>query len=166
MIPLSQLEKAVREGLAYLKAQEDVVEGEVYTAANGVLLTRLNYTSHIPCNGVEEPKSVTNYGVGVQAAFRAANGEALRIGFGSETSDISVEGGKSGLEKARKGAVADPEFKSLARPTGEQRKLKGYHDPKVLDIKDADLVDGGWRVVHGALRVFPTSESLGNLVDR
>src|SRR3990172_8825227 len=166
MIPLSQLEKAVREGLAYLKAQEDVAEGEVYTAANGVLLTRLNYTSHIPCNGVEEPKSVTNYGVGVQAAFKPAGGELMRVGFGSETSDISVEGVKSALEKARNGAVADPEFKSLARPTGEQRKLKSYHDPKVLDIKDADLVDTGWRVVNGALRVFQTSESLGNLVER
>src|SRR3990170_3624408 len=165
MIPLSQLENAVREGLAYLRAQEDVAEGEVYTAANGVLLTRLHYTSHIPCNGVEEPKSVTNYGVGVQAAFRG-DGELLRIGFGSETSDISVEGVRSALEKARKGAVADPEFKSLARPTGEQRKLKSYHDPKVLDIKDADLVDTGWRVVNGALRVFQTSESLGNLVER
>src|SRR3990170_5899857 len=172
MIPLSQLEKAVREGLAYLKAQEDVAEGEVYTAANGVLLTRLNYTSHIPCNGVEEPKSVENYGVGVQAAFRGPSTgsgraeETLRVGFGSETSDISVEGVRSALEKARNGAVADPEFKSLARPTGEERKLKGYHDPKVLDIKDADLVDTGWRVVNGALRVFQTSESLGNLVER
>ncbi|MDP2673737.1 MAG: TldD/PmbA family protein [Dehalococcoidia bacterium] len=166
MIPLSQLEKAVREGLAYLKAQEDVEEGEVYTAANGVLLTRLNYTSHIPCNGVEEPKSVTNYGVGVQAVFKGADGELRKAGFGSETSDISVEGVKSALEKARKGAVADPEFKSLARPTGEQRKLKSYHDPKVMDIKDADLADAGWRVVNGALRVFQTSESLGNLVER
>src|SRR3970040_2791685 len=104
MIPLSQLEKAVRDGLAYLKAQEDVAEGEVYTAANGVLLARLNYTSHIPCNGVEEPKSVVNYGVGVQAAFRAGDGETLRVGFGSETSDISVEGGEAALEKARQGA--------------------------------------------------------------
>src|SRR3989304_1693131 len=94
MIPLSQLEKSVRDGLAYLKAQEDVVEGEVYTAANGVLLTRLNYTSHIPCNGVEEPKSVTNYGVGVQAAFRGE--ETLRIGFGSEARGIRVGGGEGG----------------------------------------------------------------------
>ena len=164
MIPLSQLEKSVREGLAYLKAQEDVEEGEVFASANGVLLTRLNYTSHIPCNGVEEPKSVANYGVGVQAVF--ADGESRRIGFGSETSDIGVEGVKSALEKARKGAVADPEFYSLARPTGEQRKLAGYHDPKVLGIRDGDLVDAGWRVVNGALRVFQTSEPLGNLVDR
>ena len=161
MIPLSQLENSVREGLAYLKVQEDVEEGEVFASANGVLLTRLNYTSHIPCNGVEEPKSVVNYGVGVQAVF--ADGESRRIGFGSETSDIGVEGVKSALEKARKGAVADPEFYSLARPTGEQRKLAGYHDPKVLGIRDGDLVDAGWRVVNGALRVFQTSEPLASL---
>src|SRR3972149_4304622 len=172
MIPLSRLEKSVREGLAYLKAEEDVEEGEVFASANGVLLTRLNYTSHIPCNGVEEPKSVVNYGVGVQAVFRGPStgsgraGESRRIGFGSETSDIGVEGVKSALEKARKGAVADPEFYSLARPTGEQRKLAGYHDPKVLGIRDGDLVDAGWRVVNGALRVFQTSEPLGNLVER
>ncbi|MFB3052486.1 MAG: TldD/PmbA family protein [Dehalococcoidia bacterium] len=166
MIPLPDLEKSVREGLAYLKAQEDVEEGEVFVAANGVLLARLNYTSHIPCNGVEEPKSVENYGVGVQAVFKADGEKLRRIGFGSETSDISVEGVRSALEKARGGAVADPEFYTLARPTAEQRKLKSYHDPRVLDIKDADLVDAGWRVVNGALRVFQTSEPLGNLVER
>src|SRR3990170_5904848 len=123
MIPLSELQKSVRDGLAYLKAQEDVAEGEVYTAANGVLLTRLNYTSHIPCNGVEEPKSVVNYGSGVQAAFKPGDAGVHKVGFGSEPSDVSLEGVKSALGKARKGAVADPEFVSLARPSGEARRL-------------------------------------------
>src|SRR3990170_5695731 len=138
MIPLNHLKAAVEEGLAFLKEQDDVEDAEVYVASNGILLTRLNYTSHIPCNGVEEPKSVENYGVGVQAVFKGD--ETLRVGFGSEASDLSVEGVKSALEKARKGAVADPEFKSLARPGAEQRTLKSYHDPKVLEIRDADLV--------------------------
>jgi len=171
MIPLSDIEKATREGLAYVKAQEDVEEGEVFVSANGVLLTRLNYTSHIPCNGVEEPKSVVNYGVGVQAVFGASTGsgraeESRRIGFGSETSDISVQGVRSALEKARGGAVADPEFYTLARPTGEKRKLSAYHDPKALEIPDADLVGAGWQVVNGALKVFQTSESLSSLAER
>ncbi len=172
MIPLSHLEKSVRDGLAYLRAQEDVEEGEVFVSANGVLLTRLNYTSHIPCNGLEEPKSVVNYGVGVQAVLRsdpsAGSGQATlrRVGFGSETSDISVEGVKSALEKARKGASADPEFVSLARPTGEQRRLTSYHDPKAMEIADGDLVDAGWRVVNGALRVFQTSETLSEIAGR
>src|SRR6058998_584578 len=128
MIPLSDLKKAATEGLAFLKQQDDVEEAEVFVASNGVLLTRLNYTSHIPCNGVEEPKSVVNYGTGVQAVFKAADGGVRRVGFGSETSDISLEGVRSALEKARKGASADPEFSTLARPTGETRKLSNYHD--------------------------------------
>src|SRR3989442_8616955 len=173
MIPLSQLQKAAAEGLAYLRAQDDIEEAEVFVSSNGVLLTRLNYTSHIPCNGVEEPKSTANYGTGVQAVFKAADpsrasgrAEARRVGFGSETSDISLDGVRSALDKARKGAVSDPEFTTLARPTGEQRSLNKYHDPNLMEIKDAQLSDAGWKVVNGGLRVFETSESLGALVER
>lgn len=162
MIPLSRLKKAAEEGLALLQSQEDVEEAEVFVAANGVLLTRLNYTSHIPCNGVEEPKSVVNYGVGVQAVFRGADG-VRRTGFGSEPSDLSPDGVRSAFEKARHGAVVDPEFTTLARPTGEERRLSEYHDPKLMEIRDVDLVDAGWKVVNGALRVFETSEPLSSL---
>jgi len=164
MITLNDLKRAVAEGLAYLKQQDDIEEAEVYASANGIMLTRLNYTSHIPCNGVEEPKSVVNYGIGVQAVF-GGKGEAVRIGFGSETSDISLDGVRSALEKARKGASDDPEFVSLARPTGEKRKLTDYADPAITEIKDEALSDAGWRVLNGGLRVFESSESLTTLVD-
>src|SRR5207247_2330638 len=166
MILLSELKKAAAEGLAFLKQQDDIEEAEVFVSANGVLLTRLNYTSHIPCNGVEEPKSLVNYGVGVQAVLRSGDGETRKSGFGSEPSDISLEGVRSALDKARKAAVADPEFPPLARPTGEQRTLFEYHDPNLMEMTDADLVDAGWRVVNGGLRIFETSESLMSLVDR
>ena len=43
------------------------------------LLTRLNYTSHIPCNGVEEPKSVESYGIGIQAVFDTPAGRAAGV---------------------------------------------------------------------------------------
>ncbi|TMG03471.1 MAG: hypothetical protein E6I03_03880 [Chloroflexi bacterium] len=166
MIPLSDLKKAATEGLAFLKQQDDVEEAEVFVSSNGVLLTRLNYTSHIPCNGVEEPKSLVNYGVGVQAVLRSGDGETRKAGFGSEPSDISLDGVRSALDKARKGAVADPEFTTLARPTGEQRTLFDYHDPNLMEMKDADLVNTGWQVVNAGLRIFETSESLMSLDDR
>src|SRR5439155_15818685 len=121
MIPLSDLKKAAAEGLAFLKQQEDIEEAEVFVSANGVLLTRLNYTSHIPCNGLEEPKSLVNYGVGVQAVFRSGDGETRKLGVGCAPSVSSRDGVGSAPEKARKGAVADPEFTTLARSTGEQR---------------------------------------------
>jgi len=161
MIPVAHLQRSAADGLAFLRSQHDVEEAEVFVSSNGVYLTRLNYTSHIPCNGVEEPKSVVNYGVGVQVVL--TDGDTRKIGFGSETSDISISGVRSALEKARKGASADPEFVSLARPTGEERTLTAYHDPSVMDISDQDLVDAGWRVISGALRVFETSETLSSI---
>lgn len=158
MIPVANLRKSVAEGLAFLRAVGDVEEAEVFAASNGQLLTRLNYTSHIPCNGVEEPKSTESYGIGVQAVFRTAEGR--KIGFGSESSDISIEGVKEALAKARKGAVLDPEFVSLPRPGGEKRALRRYHDPHLMRLADADLVGCGWEVVGGALRTFQVSEAL------
>jgi PmbA protein len=161
MISTAKLKKSVAEALAYLRTQDDIEEGEVFAASNGQLLTRLNYTSNIPCNGVEEPKSTESYGIGVQAVFKTPEGR--RIGFGSESSDISLEGVKEALAKARKGAVLDPEFKTLARPTGEKRKLRRYHDPRLMRMTDEDLVGVGWEVVGGALRVFQSSENLMEL---
>src|SRR4029450_5309201 len=53
----AELGRAAQEAFELARAQADVSEVEVFAAANGSLLTRLNYTSHIPCNGVGGPKS-------------------------------------------------------------------------------------------------------------
>ena len=90
MPALSELARAARDGLAFLRAQPGVREVEVFVSENRTLLTRLNYTSHIPCNGVEEPKSAEMYGVGIQVAFDSPEG--VLIGFGSEPSDLSTAG--------------------------------------------------------------------------
>ena len=65
MIPIAELRRSVADALAYLRAIDDIEEAEVFAASNGQLLTRLNYTSHIPCNGVEEPKSTESFGIGI-----------------------------------------------------------------------------------------------------
>ena len=109
----AELARAAQEAFDLVRAQGDVSEVEVFAAANGSLLTRLNYTSHIPCNGVEEPKSVESYGIGIQAVFETPGGRLL--GFGSEPSDLSAAGAARALAKARQAAVADPEFVSLPK---------------------------------------------------
>jgi PmbA protein len=161
MISIDDVRKGAAQAYDYLKAQPDLQEFEVFAAANGQLLTRLNYTSHILCNGVEEPKSTESYGIGIQALFKTPDG--LKIGFGSEPSDLTLEGVKRALEKARKGAVSDPEFKSLPKPTGEVRALSDYHDPRLLSVRDEDLVEAGWKVITGALRTFMASSRLADL---
>ena len=111
MKPLAKLRAAARAALAYVSAQPGVAEAEVFASANGNLTVRLNYTSHIPNNGVEEPKSLESHGLGLRVAFNGPEG--LKIGFGSEPTDLSLEGVSRALEKARLGAVLDPEFVSL-----------------------------------------------------
>ena len=161
MIATADLVRAVEQALGYLKGQAEIEEAEVFAAVNGQLLARLNYTSHIPSNGVEEPKSTESYGLGLQVAFKGPDGP--RIGFGAEPSDLTPAGVERALAKARRAAVRDPEFTSLPRPTGERRRLARYHDPRLLDLGDEELVGLGWREVSGALRTFIASSRLAEL---
>lgn len=155
------LARAAQTALEIARAQPDVREVEVFVAANSSLLTRLNYTSHVPSNGVEEPKSVESFGLGIQAVFDGSDGP--RIGFGSEPADLGEHGTRRALAKARAGAVADPEFVSLPRPRGELRTLFDYHDPHLTALDDTALVEAGWTIVRGALRTFLASSRLAEL---
>jgi PmbA protein len=161
MIATSELAKAVEQALDYLKSTGQVAEAEVFASSNASLIARLNYTSHIPCNGVEEPKSSESYGLGIQAVFRTDAG--IKIGFGSEPSDLSLDGVKRALEKATRGAVADPEFSSLPQPSDERRRLRRYHDPRLMKIRDEELVEVGWKVLRGGLNTFMASLRLMEL---
>jgi predicted Zn-dependent protease len=161
MIGTSELARAVEQALDYLRSAEQVAEAEVFASSNASLIARLNYTSHIPCNGVEESKSTESSGLGIQAAFRTGTG--TKIGFGSEPSDLSLDGVMRALEKARRGAVSDPEFSSLPRPTGERRRLRRYHDPKLMKIRDEELVEAGWKLLRGGLNAFTASPTLREL---
>ena len=102
MIPLNKLRAAVRDALVYVSAQPGVDEVEAFASANTNLTVRLNYTSNIPSNGVEEPKSLESYGIGLRVAFRTPEG--VKTGFGSEPADLTLTGVQSALEKARSGS--------------------------------------------------------------
>jgi PmbA protein len=161
MRTVDELARASVEALALVARQTDIREAEVFVSANSAVLTRLNYTSHIPCNGVEEPKSTESYGLGIQAVFDTPEGR--RIGFGSEPSDLSLAGAERALVKARRAAVVDPEFVSLPSPVGASRTLADYHDPRLMALDDAGLVEAGWKITGGALRTFGASGRLAEL---
>ena len=163
MRDLGELTRAAEAALGWVRAQPGVREVEAFVSANGALLTRLNYTSHIPCNGVEEPKSVESYGLGLQVVFEGPGGP--RLGFGSEPSDLSPAGIERAFDKARRAAVADPEFVSLPRPLPAPRALRDYHDPALMTVTDDRLVEAGWTIVNGALRTFLASSRLADLAE-
>jgi PmbA protein len=160
---LAELTRAAEQALQWARAQAGVNEVEAFVSANAALLTRLNYTSHIPCNGVEEPKSVESYGLGLQIVFDAPGGP--RLGFGSEPSDLSLAGIERAFDKARRAAVADPDFVALPRPLATPRTLADYHDPSLMRVSDERLVEAGWTIVGGALRTFLASSRLAELAN-
>ena len=158
---LAELTRAAHAAFQLARAQRDVGEVEVFVAANASRLARVNYTSHIPCNGVEEPKSSESYGLGIQATFETPAGRLL--GFGSEPSDLSVQGAERALSKARHAAVHDPQFVSLPRRAREPRTLVDYHDPELSVNGDEHLVAAGWTVVRDGLETFVASSRLAEL---
>ena len=164
MLSLTDLRRAVKNALAFASSQPDVAEVEVFASAGANLTVRLNYTSHIPSNGVEEPKSTEGYGLGIRATFRTPDG--IRTGFGSEPTDLSVEGAERALQKARAGAVSDAEFVSLPklespmRPSSFDDGPPANYDPALMRIGGKGLVDAGWSMMDRALGAFQSSEDL------
>ncbi|MCI0801629.1 MAG: TldD/PmbA family protein [Chloroflexi bacterium] len=171
MLSLADLRRAVKNALAFASSQSDVAEVEVFASAGANLTVRLNYTSHIPSNGVEEPKSTEGYGLGIRATFRTPDG--IKTGFGSEPTDLSLEGAARALDKARSGAVSDAEFVSLpkldspqrphAKPDAAEKTAPSNYDPALMRIGGKGLVDAGWRMMDRALGAFQSSEDLMGL---
>lgn len=163
MIPLSTLKRTVQGALRQIARQKDIQAAEAFASSTGHLLCRLNYTSAIPCHGVEEPKSTESFGLGIRAVFAGPDGP--RIGFGSESRDLSPAGIRRAIEKARGNAVPDPEFIGFpaAGPAKAARAAGPSPDRSILEIKDGALVEAGWRVLQEALKAFDSSEALAKL---
>jgi hypothetical protein len=111
---VEDLKNIVAEGLAYLRKKAGIRDAEIFASVNNIVTCRINYTSHISCNGLEEPKSTQTRGVGLRIAFK--NGSGVKVGFGQETGSLTLEGVESAYLKAREGAVFDPDFHGLPAP--------------------------------------------------
>jgi hypothetical protein len=85
----------------------------------------------------------------VETIFR--RGGQLRLGCDSELRDLSIVGLPYAIEKSRRNAVHDADFKSLPSPTEEQPPLERYHDPELMESAGGTPVDLGWQVLPGAL---------------
>ena len=163
MTSCRDLERAVREGLEAAGNAREVAGAEVFASENASWIARLNYTSHIPSNGVEEPKSLMLHGVGVRAIFKTKDGDAL-LGFGSEACDLSVEGVLRALEKARVNAVADPDFRDFPHPPPGSKASTINDDEKLDTLGDKAFVDLAWKTLGGSVETFSSSGVLNTVI--
>ena len=145
--------------LEFLRSQNDVADAQVFVSANEHVLSRLNYTSHIPSNGVEEPKATQNFGTGITVVFKDDS-----VGSGSAESSLSLAGAKEALAKAKLAAVKDPEFYGLPKPKFGKRTLYDYHDLELMELSDSTFVEISWDILRAALRAVETNPIIRDIV--
>ncbi|MCR4317215.1 MAG: TldD/PmbA family protein [Planctomycetes bacterium] len=152
MKSVTEIQKLASEALSIISQAPDVVEAEVFVSTNEKMIGRVDYKSDIPCNGLQEPKSMQAQGIGVSVLLDDHG--VRKLGFGSEKNDLTQNGILSALEKARVSSVHDPDFKSFAHPASTQPMLEDYADPHVMNITEEEFVRLGWEALRGSLEVY------------
>lgn len=154
MIKLEKLRQIVKSGLKLVKQEKGVIEALVYASANHRTVGRIVYTTHLPCNGLEEPKSEEDLGITVEIWFTKGNKKL--VGFGHEPNDISLDGVKRALIKAKRDAVEDPDFNGFLKPDKNVFKIKEtFINNKLMDVdfkKEAKMLAKlSWEVIEGSI---------------
>jgi len=152
----SELIQIAKQGLTIIKSEPGILEGVVYASANRRTVGRLVYTTHIPCNGFEEPKSDEDLGICVEVWF-TKNGKRY-VGMGHEPSDISLNAVRQALVKAKRDAVSDKDFHGFFRPEKDRisnpRKIS-FHDQRLFSLSnsaEAKLLSRiAWETIRGAV---------------
>lgn len=163
MIDLKILKKISREGLEELKKEKGLIEGLVYVSATDRLIGRIVYMTHLPCSGLEEPKSTSDFGVTVEMWFEK-NGKKL-LGIGHEANDLSNDGIKRAIEKAKRDAVRDSDFSGFLKADEfegemwEEQVDKNTDDAhKIFFMSDQEeselIVKLSWEAIEGAVDVI------------
>lgn len=156
MTKISKLRQTVKEGLELVKQQPNLIEGLVYASANRRTVGRIVYTTHIPCNGLEEPKSDEDVGVCVEVWMKS--GQEKLVGIGHEPNELSLTAVKRALKKAMRDAVHDEDFQGFLKPDGSFEQEKGeesYRDDTLMNLTPSQeagiLAQMSWETIEGAV---------------
>ncbi len=164
MRTLNELKAFAREAAGLLAREKDYSAFEVYCSSTEQLIARLNYTSDIPCAGVEEAKSLGADGFAIRIVSAHDRHEA---GAAFEAADFSLESVRNVLARARRARVADPHFPGL--PT-RPRHLAANTPPAndLMRARNEPVVAAAWQIVRNAIEAFganrPATETPGLIV--
>jgi PmbA protein len=150
MRTLNELKSFAREAAGVVAREKDLASFEVYCSSTEQLVARLNYTSDIPCGGVEEVKSLSADGFAIRI-MSANNRHENSIAF--EAGDLSRDGVRAALFRARRAMVIDPHFPGLpAQPRRLSLAAAGASD--LHRVGNAPLVAAAWQIVRNAAAAF------------
>jgi PmbA protein len=154
MINTWELKSFAREASLLVARDKDVAQFEIYCASGDNRIARLNYTSDIPCRGVEELKSHAADGFQIRIVNRRNEHE---VGTAYEAGDFSKDAIRAVLARAHQTTIVDPHFSGFP---AEPRKLAAPRREKsdLARASDESLVDAAWSTLRGAIGAFARSE--------
>lgn len=170
MVDLNTLKKITKDGLEILKKEKDILEGVVYASANERTIGRIVYMTHLPCSGLEEPKSDSDFGISVEIWFEK-NGKRM-LGMGHEANELSKDAVKRAIEKARRDAVEDTDFNGFLKQQDFQNEINtpdtvGTSKKPVRDLSHQEeselIVKLGWETIEGAIEPLEAYAKQKNL---
>jgi len=150
MMRTSELKSFARAAAAIVARDKDVVAFEIYCASGDNRIARLNYTSDIPCHGVEELKSHSAEGFQIRIVEKR---NAHEVGTAYEAGDFSADAVRAVLARAHRATIVDPHFPGFP---AEPRKLAAA-TPEKSDLSrasDTSLVEAAWSILRGAVGAF------------
>jgi predicted Zn-dependent protease len=156
MIRASELKAFAREAAAIVACDKDVAQFEIYCASGDNRIARLNYTSDIPCRGVEELKSHSADGFQIRVVAKRNEHE---VGTAYEAGDFSAEAVRMVLARAHRATIVDPHFPGFP---ADPRKLaaRKSETTDLARASDASLVDAAWSILRGAMDAFVRGQQL------
>src|SRR5579864_7133805 len=160
MMRATELKSFAREAAAIVARDKDVAQFEVYCASGDNRIARLNYTSDIPCRGVEELKSHTADGFQIRIVTKR---NVHEVGTAYEAGDFSTDAIRAVLAGAHRQTIVDPHFSGFP---AEPRKLGATKVEKsdLARASDATLVDAAWSILRGAIGAFARAKHSGLVV--
>ncbi len=157
MKPLNELKAAVEQGLRWIEKRRGVREAEVYASANNLAVLRICYATNVPSNGLEEPKSLDDFGLSARVVFKDG-----KVGFGKEDSALDQRAIKNVFLKAERNAVLDTDFKSLPAPAGKPAKNL-FMDQAIAKLSDEKAIDKAYDCLGGAFDALARKKAERNL---
>ncbi|HXN86277.1 MAG TPA: metallopeptidase TldD-related protein [Candidatus Binataceae bacterium] len=155
MIRASELKSFTREAAAIVARDKAVAAFEIYCASGDNRIARLNYTSDIPCRGVEELKSHRADGFQIRIVEKRNPQE---VGTAYEAADFGADSIRSVLARAHRATVIDPHFPGFPTEPRKMARVK-TESGDLRRASDGNLVDAAWSVLRGALNAFARGDA-------
>jgi predicted Zn-dependent protease len=148
-IDLYDLRLGVELALEMLTDEPTLVEAEVCASWCERQTVRVQYEAERPDKGVQVPRLSTTFGVGILLVCEDQEGR--RVGFGSDSGDLSPDGIRLALERAKANAVPDPDFSTLPTPAAALPGPPTFYDPQVIALYEEEITRLAIEALDGAL---------------